>query len=103
MVDHLLTNIDSAPIADRLKPVFRYVRVLTMTPARITQADVNTLYAAGWDDAAVSHAALTCAYFSFMNRWVDGLGIQADPPAVRATGDMLFRSGYRAVIDLLQK
>lgn len=103
LVDHLLKGIDSAPIAGRFKPVLSYVRLLTLAPGRVTKSDVHALYAAGWDDTALSHAALVCAFFSFMNRWVDGLGIEADPAVVRRAGEMLNRKGYAAVIELLDR
>ncbi len=101
LVDHLLKGINSAPIVERFKPVLSYVRMLTLAPGRVTQSDVSALYAAGWDDTAVSHAALVCAFFCFMNRWVDGLGIEADPAVVRRAGEMLHKKGYTAVIELL--
>jgi uncharacterized peroxidase-related enzyme len=101
LVDHLLKGIEHAPIDERFKPVLFYVRMLTLAPGRVTQSDVKALYDAGWDDTAVSHAALVCAFFSFMNRWVDGLGIEADPTVVRRAGEMLHKKGYAAVIELL--
>lgn len=103
LLDQLLADVDIAPIAARLKPVFRYVRTLTLTPAHVTQTDVEALHRADWDETAVTHAALVCAYFSFMNRWVDGLGIQADPAVVKQAGDMLYRKGYAAVIEMLER
>lgn len=103
LVDDLMKGIHNAPIDERMKPVLSYVRMLTLAPGRVTQSDVKALYAAGWDDTAVSHAALVCAFFSFMNRWVDGLGIQADPAVVRMAGEMLHKKGYTAVIQLLAR
>lgn len=103
LVDHLLKGIDSAPVDQRLKPILSYVRLLTLAPGRIGESDVNAVYAAGWDDTALSHAALVCAFFSFMNRWVDGLGIQDDPAVVRRAGEMLHKKGYDAVIELLDR
>ena len=51
----------------------------------------------------MTHAALVCAYFSFMNRWVDGLGILSDPAVVQIAVDMLHQKGYAAVIELLDR
>jgi hypothetical protein len=96
-------DLADADIAERLKPVFRYVRKLTLLPDQVGQSDVTAMYEAGWDETALSHAAQVCAFFSFMNRWVDGLGIEADPAVVRRAGEMLHRRGYAAVIDLLEQ
>lgn len=49
----------------------------------------------------MSHAALVCPFFSFMNRWVEGLGIPADPVVVWKAGEMLHKKSYAAVIELL--
>lgn len=62
LVDQLLADLNTIPVASRLKPVFRYLQILTLAPARVTPAEVDALYEAGWDDTAVSHAALVCAY-----------------------------------------
>ena len=103
LVEQLALDLTHANVAERLKPVFRYVRKLTLLPDQVDQADVTAIYEVGWDDTAVTHAALVCAFFSFMNRWVDGLGIQADPAVVRRAGEMLHKKGYAAVIDMLKQ
>lgn len=66
-------------------------------------AAVAAIYEAGWDETALTHAALVCAFFNFMNRWVDGLGIQADPAVVKIAADMLHKKGYAAVVELLDR
>lgn len=103
LIDDLMKGIHNAPIDERIKPVLSYVRMLTLAPGRVTKSDVTALYDAGWDDTAVSHAALVCAFFSFMNRWVDGLGIEADAAVVKMAGEMLHKRGYAAVIELLDR
>lgn len=103
LIQHLALDLADADVAERLKPVFRYVRKLTLLPNHVDQADVTAIYEAGWDDTAVSHAALVCAFFSFMNRWVDGLGIHADAAVVKMAGEMLHKKGYAAVIDMLEQ
>ncbi len=103
LIQQLALDLADADITERLKPVFRYVRKLTLLPGQVDQADVTAIYKAGWDDTAVTHAALVCAFFSFMNRWVDGLGIDADPAVVKMAGEMLHKRGYAAVIELLDR
>ena len=43
------------------------------------EADVRALRAVGWDDRAVHDAAQVVAYFNYINRVADGLGV--DPEA----------------------
>lgn len=103
LIQQLDLDLAEADITERLKPVVRYVRKLTLLSGQVDETDVTAIYKAGWDDTAVSHAALVCAFFSFMNRWVDGLGIEADPAVVKMAGEMLHKGGYAAVIELLDR
>jgi len=45
--------------------------------AEIAPADIESLYEAGWDDAAIYYAITVCALFNFYNRWVDASGVHA--------------------------
>lgn len=94
VMDRLVESVDDAPIDDRLKPVFRYVRKLTETPARMTQADADTVYAAGWDEDALHDAVAICALFNFYNRLVDGHGIAGQEKLFPMIGELLRDKGY---------
>src|SRR6266851_6986231 len=65
---NLMDDVDLAPVDPRLKPILRYVRKLTETPNRMTQADANAVYQAAWSDGALLHAVAVCADFNNMNR-----------------------------------
>jgi alkylhydroperoxidase family enzyme len=45
------------------------------------RADADALRAAGWDDRAIHDAAQVVAYFNYINRIADGLGVDPEPPA----------------------
>jgi len=102
IVDQLLDDIDQAAIPERLRPVMHYVRKLNDEPASVGQPDVDRVFAAGWDEQALCHAALVCAWFNFMNRWVEGLGIEADPKMIQMAGRVLHERGYGAIRELLE-
>lgn len=91
----LMDDPDSAPVAARIRPVLRYVRKLTETPARLTERDAAAVYEAGWDDTALVHAIAVCAYFNMMNRLVDGAGIVGDAAAYGRAASGLIARGYR--------
>jgi uncharacterized peroxidase-related enzyme len=98
----LAQDISTAPVDERMKPVLRLVRTLTLTPARITPADVAAVYSAGWDEQAVHDAVSVGALFNFMNRFVEGLGISAGPDYFRVSSERLAgESGYAGLKDLL--
>jgi len=54
----LASDLETAPIDERLKPVLRYVEKLTKTPYQMTQADADAVRAAGWDELALSDAVI---------------------------------------------
>ncbi len=44
----------------------------------MTREDVETLRAAGWDDRAIHDATQVCAYFNYINRIADALGVEME-------------------------
>jgi alkylhydroperoxidase family enzyme len=77
VVSALVADLPTAPVEDRLKPVLELVRTLTLTPSRVTDAEIAAVYEAGWDEQALHDAVSVCALFNLMNRLVDGLGVTA--------------------------
>ena len=73
--DQLKADIDSAQVDERLKPVLRYVKKLTLTPDRITQADAQQIFDVGWDENVFLDVIFLCAVVNCMNRFVSGIGI----------------------------
>jgi uncharacterized peroxidase-related enzyme len=63
----------SLSLADRA--MLDYVAKLTLTPAAITAADAQSLREAGFDDHAILDIAQITAYFAFVTRLADGLGV----------------------------
>ena len=53
---------------------------LTREPSACTDADVATLREFGWSDSAILDLNLVVAYFNFVNRIAEGLGVQLEPP-----------------------
>ena len=52
---------------------------LTRSPDTVTADDVESLRAHGLDDRAVLDLTLVIAYFAFVNRIADGLGVDVEP------------------------
>lgn len=90
----LIDDLDRAPVDDRLKPILRYVRKLTETPSRMTPADADAVFAAGWNDEALVYAVAVCAYFNNMNRLVEGAGIVGTESDYASAAQKLISSGY---------
>ncbi len=63
----------SLSLADRT--MLDYVAKLTLTPAAVTDDDVQSLREAGFGDRAILDIAQITAYFAFVTRLADGLGV----------------------------
>lgn len=77
LFDALMTDIESAPVSARLKPLLNYARKLTKEPAKMMQADVDVVLRAGWSETAVHDAMLVVCLFNFMNRLIFGHGLDS--------------------------
>ena len=102
LVDQCVDDIDSSDVPEKLKPVLHYCRKLNDDPANVSRQDANAVFDAGWDETALCHAALVCGFFNLMNRWVEGLGIKADPKIMDMAGKMLHDKGYKGISELLE-
>ena len=52
---------------------------LTLTPGAMEEPDVDALRDAGWSDEEIHDACQVVAYFNFINRIADGLGVDPEP------------------------
>jgi uncharacterized peroxidase-related enzyme len=94
LVEQLRADIATAPVDEKLKPLLRYVRKLTVEQSRMTRSDADAVLAAGWTEEDLNLAVCICALFNFMNRLVHGLGIEEDPEYSLAAGPRLKALGY---------
>lgn len=67
-------DIDIAPLSDREKQAMKYAQILTERPSELTEADVEKMREAGFDDGEILEINQVSAYFSYANRTVLGLG-----------------------------
>jgi uncharacterized peroxidase-related enzyme len=94
----LLDDVDSAPVDAKLKPILRYVKKLTETPSRMTQADADAVFAAGWDERALGDAVAVCALFNFFNRIVEGHGVRGSDAIWARAATMIRETGYESFL-----
>ncbi len=74
LIDSMLADLESAPVEEKFKPLFAFIRKLTLTPSEMTQSDADAVFDAGWDERALHDAIAVTARMSFMNRLVEGFG-----------------------------
>jgi len=55
-----------------------YAEKLTLTPSRMSAADLEALRQHGFDDRAIHDATQVIGYFNYINRIADGLGVEPE-------------------------
>ncbi len=79
LIPLLQSDYTQAPINDRERALLDYAAKLTRTPQAMTEADLTPMRNAGLSDADILDANLVTAYFAFVNRIADGLGVALEP------------------------
>lgn len=62
----------------RLPPLLRYALKLTLAPWAMEEHDLAPMRAAGLSDRAIVDANQVVAYFNYVNRVSDGLGVELE-------------------------
>ena len=94
-------NLDAVP--EKIQPVLRFARKLTQQPSSVTKTDADAVLTAGWDETALYHAIAVTALFNFMNRLVEGAGIEIDAAYVKPASERLAKRGYLPLIAMFTK
>src|SRR5260370_22608951 len=101
VMSKLALNPRDKAVDVRMRPALPFVRKLTLSPGKITAADVDPLFAAGWNDRALHDAVAICGLFNLMNRLMNGLGIEAPEPYTKVAAQRLAHGGYAQLLDFL--
>ena len=64
-----------APISGRVRALFDYAERLTRAPSSLSKSDVDHLRATGLTDREILSLVEVIAYFNFVNRLAEGLGV----------------------------
>ena len=73
----VIRDLETSGLTENEKALMRFVDRVNHCSPSITEADMQPLYAAGWDDEAIYYAITVCALFNVYNRWVDASGVHA--------------------------
>lgn len=67
------------PLKADVRALLEYLEMMTLSPAAARRADIAALQQAGLSDRAIHDAVQIAAYFNYINRVADGLGIDPEP------------------------
>lgn len=75
LVHQIVDDWRKAPLRADVAGLLAYTERLTRTPAKCTEGDIAELRSAGWSDVAIHDAVQVIAYFNYINRVADALGV----------------------------
>jgi uncharacterized peroxidase-related enzyme len=78
LLQHLENDYKKAALSTADSAMLKYVEKLTLHPGSITTADIEPLRKVGFDDRAIHDICVISAYFNFVNRIADGLGVELE-------------------------
>ncbi len=74
-----MTGYRAAALEPRARALCDFAVKVTRAPATISAADIQALQPYGLDDAAIHDAIQVIAYFNYINRIADAVGIEDEP------------------------
>lgn len=77
-VEQLQTDYTQAGLSNADHAMLDYAVKLTLTPSEITPSDIEALRDVGFDDRAILDIAQIVAYYAYVNRIADGLGVSLE-------------------------
>ena len=75
LVEALEHDYTTAPITPKERVMLDYVVKLTKDATKVWKDDIEGLRATGFDDRAILQITLIAAWFNYINRVADALGI----------------------------
>ncbi len=78
LLSSLISDYRQAPLNSADRTMLDYAVKLTVAPAEVRQADVEALRVSGFDDRGIHDICAITAYFAFVNRIADGLGVEME-------------------------
>ena len=75
LVNALEEDYRSAPITEQERIMLDYVVQMTRDATRISPADHERLRSVGFDDKGILQITLIAAWFNYINRVADALGV----------------------------
>ena len=85
LVAAIKSDYRTADLDDATRGLLDYAARLTTAPGSVTEQEIEGLRQLGWSDRAIHDAAQVTAYFNYINRVADGLGVDLErgmpPPA----------------------
>ncbi len=77
-VHYAVDDWRQCPLNPKVRALLEYAEKVTREPASCERRDVEGLREIGWSDAAIHDAVQVIAYFNYINRIADALGVELE-------------------------
>jgi uncharacterized peroxidase-related enzyme len=78
LVEALQRDFRTAPISEQDRTMLEYVVKLTKDATQCSREDIQKLREAGFDDRGILQITLLAAWFNYINKVADALGVGRD-------------------------
>lgn len=75
LVNRFAQNWRTAGLPQHTQTALAFAEKLTLTPSQMSQADIQTLRDQGYSDEEIHDITQIAAYFNYINRIADALGV----------------------------
>ena len=75
LVERFAANWRTAGLPEYTQTALVFAEKLTLTPSHMTQTDIGQLRQSGYSDEDIHDITQIAAYFNYINRIADGLGV----------------------------
>lgn len=103
--DGLVGSLSKKSISDmddKLQAVFKFVNKLTLDPVNISQTNVEAVRSVGWSDQTIEDTVCIVSTFAFLNRLVNGLGLEGSADHFEQVGGMVAHHGYQPLVNMIK-
>jgi uncharacterized peroxidase-related enzyme len=77
-VHQIVDDWRAAPLSNAVRTLVEYAEQVTREPRACAEEDIRRLRDAGWCDASIHDAVQVIAYFNYINRVADALGVEVE-------------------------
>lgn len=79
IIRRLRDDYKSLELSKQDRAMLDYAAKLSVAPAHMSEKDVQKLRAVGFSDAGILDICQVTAYYAFVNRIANGLGVELEP------------------------
>ena len=95
LIEELLEDIDQANVSEKMKPILKFSKKLTLKPAKMQEADAKAVFDAAWSEQTLEDVIGIIALFNYYNRILEGHGIKGYPEIFETGANHLSKRGYK--------